>query len=107
MPKMTAGARFRRDFLKAYEVDDPGGLALLTQAVAALDRIAELEALVASDGPQAIGSTGQAVGHWAMDQIRKERDSFTRLLRDLEPPPEPTKGSSQAGKDLVRKRWSP
>jgi len=104
---MAPGAKFRKAFRKAYVVDDPGGLALLEHACAALDRISDLEAVLVADGLVATGSTGQPVAHPALDAIRKERDSFARLLRDLEPPPEPkgSGGASAAGKSLVRARW--
>jgi len=91
-PKTTPGKRFRRQFLAEYDVDDVGGRTLLDLACACLDRIDSMESLIAADGLTATGSMAQPVAHPLLAEVRRERESFARLLQDLEPPPDPRAG---------------
>jgi hypothetical protein len=53
-----AGKSLWNRVLSAYRIEDVGGLEMLYQACAAVDRAVELSALIAQDGPRFMTKTG-------------------------------------------------
>jgi hypothetical protein len=84
----------------AYDLDtaEPAWLELLDVAQATERTIAELEALVASDGLVTTGSTGQVRVHPAVAELRHQRAAYARLLADL--------GLDDRGEESFRQRQS-
>lgn len=83
------GAAGKRLF-KAVIADLPDGLEfadseleVLAMAARQADTVADLEAVVATDGVMSTGSTGQATVHPAIAEARQGRGAVARLLASL------------------------
>ena len=101
----------RKDVLKLWDLTAPE-LVLLDLAASALDRVTELEAVIAADGLMVKGSTGQPVLHPAVAEARQAAWAFTRLLGVLSLPDEREDGGAVASWASARaskaaaSRWS-
>jgi phage terminase small subunit len=82
---MTHENDLRDRIAAAYDLEtaSPAWLALLDVAADTAHMIDQLEALVASDGLVAAGSTGQVRVHPAVAELRAQRQAYARLLAEL------------------------
>ncbi len=99
--RMTAGDKFKRDFLAEFQSDRTVDLQAVDVAAALLDEIEAMEAKIAEDGLVVDGSQGQPVAHPLVAQVRLHRKSLTDLLRTLTP----DGSASNAGRSLAQKKW--
>lgn len=81
------GRKFWRETVSKYELSGPE-FELLAETCRVLDRIAELDALVAEQGAMVPGSAGQPVLHPAISEARQQRLVLSRLVRQLALPDE-------------------
>jgi pyruvate/2-oxoglutarate dehydrogenase complex dihydrolipoamide acyltransferase (E2) component len=82
--------------------------AILTLAARQADDLAALQAVIAREGPIAVGSTGQPVVHPAVAEARQARLAIGRLLGQLGVPDEAgSRGTaaSMRGQRAARARW--
>lgn len=82
-PFGARGSAFSARVLAEFELTD-SGLALLSEACRVLDTIDALSALVDADGLTVPGSRGQTTVHPAVAEIRQQRITLSRLLRQLD-----------------------
>jgi hypothetical protein len=104
-----AGERFRTDVVSTWELT-VAELQVLDAAVATLDTIEDLTALVAADGRMVIGSKGQPVLHPGVPELRMQRAVLTRLIASLALP-DPEGGTIKTPAQLaataaVQTRWT-
>jgi hypothetical protein len=105
------GRQFWRDTTEAYVTWRVDEVRLLAAACRTLDRIAKLDAELA-DAPLTVpGSLGQLREHPLLSEQRQQYTLLARLLRQLDLPDTAERSAlrstaSEAGRNLVRQRWS-
>lgn len=79
-----AGREYAREMVEAYVRFTPSELAITRRAAAVQDRVAELEAAIASDGGAVrTGQRGRRREHPLCNKLRAEDRTLTLLLRQL------------------------
>ena len=85
-----AGRALWHSIMKDYQISDAGGLALLGEACAAADRVAECRELIAEQGA-VVRSQGAIRAHPLLASERDARAAMLRALRYLNLDVEPLK----------------
>jgi Phage terminase, small subunit len=95
----------RKTVEEAYDLEtaDAAWLGIFEMACATEDTMAELEALVKSDGLLSTGSKNQTVIHPAVIELRQQRAAFARLLVQLSLNEEDAARAKQGR--VARKKW--
>ena len=86
-----AGRAFWIKVQAEYGIRDLGGLALLEQAAACLDRLETLTAVISADGPVVRSRSGVVKAHPALQSEIQNRALFSRLIERLGISVEPVK----------------
>jgi P27 family predicted phage terminase small subunit len=85
----TEARRFWSELIAEYGIDDPAGVAILTQACEAHDRVTEARKAIAKDGASVVDRFGQPKAHPLLTVERDARAAFLAALKalnlDLEP----------------------
>src|SRR6185312_12199701 len=82
----SPGAAFW-DALQEENVFDAANTARLHEACRVLDRLEQLDAVIAAEGVTSLGSTGQKVVHPAVAETRQLAVVLDRLISSLNLPP--------------------
>ncbi len=93
------GRRLWRRLLVTYDFA-PRELALLHELTRSLDRVDEVRAIVAADGPVVAGSRGQRVAHPLLAEERAHRVIIARIAAMLDLP-DATKARPGDGTDQI------
>ncbi len=91
-----AGANLWRSVMSEYDITDAGGMTLLVQACAAMDRIAEYSDIIAHDGP-VIATKHGPKEHPLLKMELASRSFVVRTLARLGLNMEPLKGIGRPG----------
>ena len=96
-----AGRRLWRSILDGYVLTEHE-LVLLQQATRVVDQVAELDALLTTEGLLVAGRAGEQKLHPALAEVRQQRLTLARLLTALRIPAA-TQGQTAASSRLQRR----
>lgn len=90
-PLSREARRLRRQLINEYEIEDPGGLAVLRTALEAFDRMRLCQAAIARDGLTFSDRWGQLRPHPLIAAERDSRAAWLASLKQLNLDVEPLK----------------
>ena len=91
--------------IRDYLIDDPAGLELLYQAARCLDEMADAEAIIAADGVITEDRFGCKIEHPAYGILRKSRDQYRRIIRELGLNLEPVKNAGRPPLTVMDRKY--
>jgi len=100
----TAGLRLWNAVVDEF-VFDPGESELLRTTCHSLDELEALEAALAESPPMVTGSQGQPRPNPLLDEVRKHRETLSRLLSMLALPRDAARSLSELGSAAALARW--
>jgi hypothetical protein len=103
--KLWAEMNALADAAEGYEFDEKD-VHLLELACRQSDDVALLEAALKTEGIVTTGSQGQPVLSKIVTELRGQRESVARLLRQIDWPAEEKLTPAQAARKAARARWS-